>query len=226
MNLKLVTILGGTLALTGAVAVLVFWILGRGEDAGERSAQQFASALVHGDPASAPEGGAPYVEGVRAFYGDVRAARVLDVHRKRITKRTRKGRSVHTRLVADVHVETKRGPAVLEVYFRDRTLFGGGAIINAVEEELPRDVPDDALSDAQFVALAHGFQRRARPAREFDLAHPAVAIPDSIKELPQRVRRLTVPQPTPSPQLRKAYRQMRCVKRAKGDVEKLARCVS
>ncbi|RKQ87357.1 hypothetical protein C8N24_5378 [Solirubrobacter pauli] len=226
MNLKLVTILGGTLALTGAIAVLVFWILGRGEAAGERSAEQFASALVHGDAGRAPDGGAPYVQGVRDYYEGVRGARVLDVRRQR--KTTRMGRNKRTRsnLVAEVHVDTGRGPAVLELVFRDRSLVGKGASIKAVHELLPRDVRDDSLSDAQFVALAKAFQHRDRPANNLDLSGRMVRIPDSIRTLPQRVRRLTVPQPAPSPQLRKAYRQMRCVKRAKGDVEKLARCVS
>lgn len=165
-------ILVGSFALTGAIATLVFWTIGRGEDAARRTATQFVSALLQDDPARAPRGGAGYVTGVREYFGDVRAARVIEVR----SVRTGSRKGSRTYLFADVHLETERGPAVVELRFNGSSLIGAGEKITAMREVYPRDVDDDALSDAELVALAKAFQRRERTANDLDLSGQPVRV--------------------------------------------------
>ena len=67
----LILIVGGTAAFTVAVAVAVFWLLGKAEESTRHASTQFAAALEKNDPSAAPAGGADYVEGVRAYFGPV-----------------------------------------------------------------------------------------------------------------------------------------------------------
>ena len=83
-------------------------------------------------------------------------------------------------------------------------------------------MPDDSLSDDEFVALAKAYERRGGyPASNLSVAR--VDVHDAVKRLPAKVRQLQ-PKITPSPELRDAQRRLKCVQKAKGDVEKMAAC--
>jgi hypothetical protein len=222
MNLRRVTILGGAFALTAAICGLVFWIT-NGERAANRASSQFAGALVRSD--AAPDGARRYVDGVRSHFEGVSAARVIASRNHRVS-RGRNGRTFH---ITDVHVQTATGPAVLELEFDSTNLLDNSEKITRVVELFPRDVPDDALSDPEFEALAVAFERRGgRPASNLQLSGAIVKTPDMVKTLPQRVSALT-PVITPPPvtrQEREAKRRLRCIQKASGDVEKMAACAN
>ena len=116
----LILIVGGTAAFMVAVAVAVFWLLGKSEESTRHASAQFAAALEKNDPSAAPAGGADYVEGVRAYFGPVTSAEVVDAHNKSINT----GDSADTRsyFVADLLLRTKRGAAVIELEFDNHSL--------------------------------------------------------------------------------------------------------
>ena len=221
MSMRPVMALVGALVLTVAIGTLVFWVLAHGEKTARDTSTRFASALVGTDATPVPKGAAGYVKGVRQVFGPVRAARVIDAR----NHRTGSGKHGRTYYLTEVLLDTEKGPAVVELEFDSASLTLSNDEVTGVRELFPRDVRDDALSDTEFVALAKAFQRRGgRPANDLELSGTFVRTPDIVKELPQRVRRLVAPVVTPSAQLRDAERRLRCVKRAKGDVEKLAAC--
>jgi hypothetical protein len=215
-------ILGVILAYTAGLGAFLLWIFTATENAADESATRFAAALV--DPTvRQPERAEDLVRGVRRHFGDVTAARVIDTRSEQY--RTRHGSRSH--YVSDLLVQTPKGPAVVEA------VFGGMGVIDrdvtGVRELHPRDVPDDALSDAEFVALAKAFERRGgRPAESYAIARAAVGTPDARKAFQAMQRHACEARAavTPTPQERTARRMMRCVKRAKGDVAKLTACAS
>ena len=126
-----------------------------------KSSTQFATALVSKNPSLAPKGAVDYFDGIQANYGPVKSARVID------TRNTShgSGQSAHTYFVGDVLLETAKGPMVVELKFNGGMLVKGYDKVTGIEELAPADVPDDALSDAEFVALAKAFEARGgRPA--------------------------------------------------------------
>jgi len=96
-----------------AVAIAVFWLLGNAEKSTRHASTQFAAALENGDPSAAPAGGPDYVDGVRAYFGPVSSAKVIDAHNKSINT----GDSADTRsyYVADMLLRSERGAAVIEL---------------------------------------------------------------------------------------------------------------
>ena len=72
------------------------------------------------------------------------------------------------------------------------------------------------------MALAKAYERRGGyPASDLSVATRRG--PRRREALPAKVRRLQ-PKITPSPELRDAQRRLKCVQKAKGDVEKMAAC--
>src|SRR3954462_7771606 len=100
----------GGIVLVALLGVAV-WLDDNGDKAARHASAQFAGALVSG--AAPPEGAAAYVHGVRAYFGAVSGARVLDAHNKQVREHARS----RSYMVADVFVRTARGPAVLELAF-------------------------------------------------------------------------------------------------------------
>ncbi|MDA0185354.1 hypothetical protein OJ997_33925 [Solirubrobacter phytolaccae] len=210
MNLRLTAILTGAFLMTAAIAVGVFWVLGHGDRTARTASSEFAAALVRADPALAPKGAAGYVKGVRQEFGAVRAARVIDSRSHRIH-----GRNGRTYYLTQVLLETEKGPAVVELEFDAGQLTFSNDEVSGVRELLPRDVRHDALADDELVALAKAFQRRGDgPASDLELSGTMVRTPDIVKALPQRIRALTS----------SSQRHLRCVQRARADVEKIAAC--
>lgn len=216
---------------TLGISLLLFFTLTGHEKAAHKSSTQFASALVSKDPALAPKGAVDYFDGIQANFGPVKSARVID------TRNTShgSGQSAHTYFVGDVLLETAKGPMVVELTFNGGMLVKGYDKVTGIEELAPVDVPDDALSDGEFVALAKAFVARGgRPADNTQLDGTWL---DSDKRTPQKPNALqkairkAIKTPAPPkagqdvipPAARK---QMDCVSSAKGDVEKLTRCAS
>src|SRR4051794_30926482 len=81
---------------------------------------QFLTPLLDNDPTAAPKGGADYVKSVRAYFGGVSSARVIDAHNHGVNT----GDSADTRAyyVGDILLATKRGPAVIELSFDNQSL--------------------------------------------------------------------------------------------------------
>lgn len=156
-------ILGGTAVFCVAVTVAVFMVLGHESKIARHSAQHFGAALVAGDPALSPAGGAPYVTGVRAHFGAVTSATVLGTHNKTINT----GDEADTRsyYVADLWITSRRGPAVLQVDFDNGSLSSDS--ISGVHEIHPQDAP--GLTSAQHAELDAAYAARGgEPAQALD----------------------------------------------------------
>jgi hypothetical protein len=219
---RLFVILGLSGFGTLAICLLVFLVLSGHENAAQKSTSRFAAALVDRNPALAPKGTLDYFDGIQANFGPIESARVID------TRNTRHGRgqSAHTYFVSDLLLETAEGPMVVELEFNGGMLVSGYDKVTGVSELAPADVPDDALSDPELVALAKAFEARGGAARldGIDLSdeqrtpRPPTALQKAIRK--------AVKTPAPPVVPAAAQRQMACVEKAAGDVEKLARCAS
>ena len=213
MNLRLMAIIGGTFAFTVAIAALVVWVLVSGEKAASDGSKQFAAALVGGP---APKGTDEYVRGVRSRFGEISSARVIDTRNHRVGRGNR-SRTFH---LSDVLLQTAKGPVVIELKFDGMGIISKD--ISDVYELPPHDVPDSALTDEEFVALAKAYERRGGFFAS-DLSVASAEVPDAVKALPAKVRRFSR-RSRRHREVRKAQRMLKCVQKAKGDVEKMAAC--
>jgi hypothetical protein len=198
MRLRFLVISLLSVLFTAAICALVFWVLAKGEDRARDASTQFAAALVQNDPSLAPKGGADHLEALRRQFGDIVGARVIETRNHRVGE----GDDARTYYVSDLLLQTARGAAVIELEFDSAQLLSD--TVTDVRELAPDDV--DGLDDAERSAVA-----KAHAARD---AEPA----------PKVATRTVAATPTVSPAVLKAKQQLRCVQRAKGDVEKLARC--
>ena len=200
-----------SLLFTAAICGLVFWVLAEGEDSAREASAQFATALVENDPSLAPKGGADYLEGLRGQFGEVASARVIDTRNHRVGS----GDDARTYYVSDLLLQTARGAAVVELKFDSAQLISD--TVTDVRELAPNEV--EGLDDAVLTAVAKAYVARGgEPA-------PSFTAPTIAKVATTPAAKLTT-KPAVSPEIRKAKQQLRCVKRAKGDVDKLARCAS
>ena len=193
---------------------MIFWLLGNGDKAARHASTQFGAALVReGEP---PKGGEDFVRGVRAYFGGVSGARVIDARNHSVGS----GQSSRTYYVADVLLETERGPAVLELAFDSPSLTYSSERVTNIYELAPRDVPDSALSDGEFEALAKAFVKRGgEPADSIKLDGAFIREAATPVAAPAKVKRIV-----PDKAQKDAMKTMRCVQAAKGDIEKLQRC--
>jgi hypothetical protein len=205
------------LAVASAAAIVgvIFWAIGKNEEAAGRSATRFAAALVENDPEAAPKGSPEYIKGVRAYFGAVTGARVIGTHNERADADTNTSR---TYPVADVLLRSARGPAVIELAFDNGGI--GSERVTGIYELRPDDTPRLPARDRAQLASAFA-ERGGIPADRDTLEHGTARSP-----------RLTVPRPAPAvpvrtkpnPELRAARGELRCVQRAEGDVTKLLEC--
>jgi hypothetical protein len=183
--------------------VALFWILRKSNEATIHASTKFATAVVHNDPGAAPDGGGDYVTGVRAYFGPVSSARVIDSHNHGVNT----GDNADTRsyYVGDILLNTRRGPAVIELEFDNHSLANASEKISGIHELAPDKVRRHKLSAADRHALEAAFaQRGGKAANEIKLN-------GALAELPKR----TAP-PTD--------RHLRCIQRAHGNVTKMQRC--
>ena len=233
-------ILGATVGFGVFVCVALFWMLGNGDKAARKASNQFATALVTQSPAKGPKGAIDYIDGIHANYGPVKSARVIDARNTSHGS----GQSAYTYFVGDVLLETAKGPMVVELEFNSPSLTYKSETVTGVHELAPADVPDDALSDAEFVALAKAFDARGgQVADDIDgtwlpgdkrTPQPPNALQKLIKKhapkpaAPSTTEPAAVPTTSPEQkkQMREATTMLECVQKAKGDVEKMSRCAA
>ena len=196
---RVIMIIAASVAFAIAVAIGVFWLLGKQEKTARHAGAKFASALVHNDPSLAPQGGDGYVRGVRSQFGPVSSARVIDAHNHHV--RNTGQNDSRTYFQTDLLLATKRGPAVIELSF-DNHAFNSDRI-SGVRELKPSRARH--ISKAERAALEAAFAKRGGyPANDLALSGtmntPAVANggPTAVME---------------------------CVQRASGDASKLQACV-
>jgi hypothetical protein len=213
MSGRLIVVLA---AVSGAAIVgVVFWGIGKNEQAAGRAATRFAAALVENDPGAAPKGSPEYIRGVRAYFGAVTGARVIGTHNERADANTNTSR---TYPVADLLLRSAHGPAVIELAFDNGGI--GSEKVTGIYELGPGAAPKLPARDRE--QLASAFAERGGIAADEDRLKQATAQP----------RQPAVPQPAaappapakPNPQLRAARTELRCVQRARGDVTKLLEC--
>lgn len=211
------------LAIASAAAIVgvVFWGIGKNEQAAADAATRFAAALVENDPDAAPKGSPEYIRGMRAYFGPVTGARVLGTHNERADANTSTSR---TYPVADLLVRGARGPAVIELAFDNGGI--GSEKVTGIYELHPDDAPKLRAGDRERLATA--FAERGGIPADGDTLKRATAQPRQ----PAAPRLAAAPRPAaeppaqakPNPELRAAQSELRCVQRARGDVAKLQDC--
>jgi hypothetical protein len=217
---RLAWILGATVVFMIAVAIAVFMLLGHEETTARHATGRFAAALVHDDQASAPAGGAAYVSGVRAYFGPVTSTAVIDAHNHSVNT----GDTSDTRsyFVTELLLQTRRGPAVVELSFDNHSL--SSEEVTSVRELAPNDAR--GLSTAQRAQLVSAFRERGgHAAADATLSAAAPTVIHTSTHTPVHATPVHVATVhADSPRLSVADRQLRCVQHAHGDVAKLQRC--
>lgn len=204
--------------------VALFWILRKSNEATIHAANTFATAVVRNDPRAAPDGGGDYVAGVRAYFGPVSAARVIDSHNHSVNT----GDNADTRsyYVGDILLNTRRGPAVIELEFDNASLANTSQRISSIHELAPDKVRGHKLSSTDRDALEAAFAQRGGKAAD------EIALNGALAELP-KAGAPTNSAPAALPpavgaatkrQQRAASKRLHCVQRAHGDVSKLLHC--
>jgi hypothetical protein len=218
---RLGLIVGATLTFTAAVAVVCLFLLGKEEQTARQSATKFASALVHDKPAAAPPGATEYVHGVRRYFGPVTSARVVGAHNKGINT----GDNADTRsfFVVQMLVESRRGPAVLELEYDNHALMSEK--VSRIYELTPDHAP--GLSAAQRKRLESAFAERGGEPADAGELNPVTAPPTTaqihLAPVPKpKAPKLHIAPPASTPQ----GAQLRCVQAAHGDVVKMQKCVA
>ena len=219
MDRLVIVIIAATIVFSAVVSAFVLWSLDRAEESTRDASGQFAAAIERGEADSAPDGAERYVEGIRAHFGPVARATVIDARNKGINT----GDNADTRsfFIADLLLDTERGLAVVEVEFDNHSFANNSQHVSAVYELAPDDVPDDALEPATHRALALAFA--ARGGRAADVIALGQALVETSK--------LSAPARAAEPSSAAADREfshamdgVRCIREAAGDVAAMQEC--
>jgi len=192
----------GVTVIVAVAMVALFWILRASHERTIHASSKFATALVNNDPTAAPKGGADYVKGVRAYFGGVSSAHVIDSHNHGVNT----GDSADTRAyyVGDILLATKRGPAVIELEFDNQSLANASEKISSIHELAPDKVRKHKLNANDRRALEAAYaQRGGEPGNLLPTTRPVGAA---------RFAKPAVDE------------HLRCIQRAHGDVNKMLRC--
>ena len=208
-------ILARVVVMAAVIVGVVFWAIGKNEQAAGHGAARFAAALVDNDRRTAPDGAREYITGVRAYFGPVTGARVIGTHNERADSGTKSSRTFP---VADLMLRSARGPAVIELAFDNGGI--GSEEVTRIFELDPDDAPGLSARDHKQLASAYA-ERGGNPANE-----------RTFKQLTAQTRQPPAPRgaeaspvrANPSPRSRRAQKELRCVQRARGDVTKLLEC--
>ena len=222
---RLFLILTGTAVLGLTLLVAISWLNSKDAKGGQAGAAKFATALVHNQPSLAADGAAGYAAGVRAYFGPVSSAKIIAGHERGVNSRNTADE--RTYYVVEMLIQSKRGPAALELDFDDGAI--GSQRISSVHELKPTDIP--AISATQRKRLEAAFAARGgKAADEVTLSStppttivstPAV---HTTKQPAVKVPNVPVVPKAASDQLNKATKQLSCVQKAHGDVTKIQAC--
>lgn len=195
---RLALILIGAALFAGGLAFAINFLIAKDTNAARHGATAFAAALVHNNPQAAPQGAEQYVTGMRHYFGGVTSATLYRTHNHSVNT----GNSADTRtyIVADVLIESRRGPAVLEVDFDNGSI--GSDHVSSIRELDPKHAP--GLTSAQHRRIEAAFARRGGKAVDTVTLSEATAPANAA--------------------LTKAAKQLSCVQAANGDVTKMQRC--
>jgi hypothetical protein len=205
----------GILVAAGAVGAFLLWFNGSQQDAIAKQGRELATALERGDPSLAPAGGEDYVAGVESYFRGVSDARFLDARPFTTTHGVNENSTVG---LADIVLETRRGPALIEA------TFDGGADPSDVTLELvyelrPERIPAGLVDATTRERVVSAYSERGGKPADLRFDQTAPDGPDGVKPEPPSV-------PGSSPELERARRLTHCVADAHGDVEKLQRCTA
>jgi hypothetical protein len=216
---RLALILIGAALFAGALAFAIQFLIAKDTNAARHGANSFATALVHNDPQAAPQGAEEYVSAVRRHFGDVTSATLYRTHNHSVN--TGDSADTRTYVVADMLIESRRGPAVLEVDFDNGSI--GSDHVSSIRELDPRHAP--GLSSAQRQRIESAFAERGGNLADSVtlLEHPAPAATPTPAPRPVHIKRVHVTAPADAA-LSKAAKQLSCVQGAHGDVAKMQRC--
>jgi hypothetical protein len=200
---KLFLISLGAALFAVPLAVAISWLNGKDASAGHRGATQFATALVHNDPSTAPAGAANYANGVRGYFGSVSSAKVIGGHERGVNAPDHADE--RTYYVIEMLIQSRRGPAALELDFDNGSI--GSDRITSIHELKPTEAP--GISQIERGQLTKAFAARGgNPAGETKLLTTAAANPA----------------PGVNAQLDKAAKELSCVQNAHGDETKMQAC--
>jgi hypothetical protein len=212
---RLVIILGATLLFMAGLGAFLFWYLGGQEKAATSEAKKFIAALEKHDPSAAPPKGDDYVRGFWKTYRRIDSADLVGTHQKH--HRDRNSDSGYSWWVADMLLHTGRGVAVVELAFEPNHLDPKTQIIDAMYELTPERVHDGDVDSKTLDRVRSDQRERGAPADDFKLAGTFDRSPSPS------------PSGTPAGKPAKPHKvklppALRCVQRARGDVNKLKRC--
>ena len=207
-------VVGGAIFVAG-LAFAIDFLIGKDEKAARHGAGAFASALLHDDPQAAPPGADRYVTGVRHYFGDVTSATIYRTHNHGVN--TGDSADTRTYIVVDVLIESKRGPAVLEVDFDNGSI--GSDHVSSIRELDPGHAP--GLSEVQRQRIETAFAKRGGKVADTGTLLEAPAPVPAPR--PHHITRVHVTPPADAA-LSKAAKQLSCVQAARGDVAKMQRC--
>src|SRR4051794_25171359 len=166
VNRKLVfIILGATAAFMVALGGFLFWFLGGEDDAVKKSATQFAAAIQSNDADAAPEGGGRYVDGIRAYFGPVKSAKLVHEYKKSDNGGPNTADDT-SYWVAQILLRTERGPAVVEVRYDNNSLDPSHQDLQQVYELEPSGIPGDALARTDRADVKRAFASRGGRAAD------------------------------------------------------------
>jgi hypothetical protein len=228
---RLLLILFGCAVLATALLLAISWMNGKDANGGRRGARELATALVMGDPNAAPSGDAGYVSGVRSYFGPVSSAKVIGGHERGVNAPDHADE--RTYYVIEMLIQSKRGPAALELDFDDGAI--GSDRISGVHELKPSEAP--GLSAAQRKQLEAAFVARGGEPAGADVLNTvpaALTVATPSKPVSSHVKVATPSKPSiphvpavpkaVSKQLNKATKELSCIQSAHGDVAKLQAC--
>lgn len=131
-------IIGSVVVVVPIALEALFWILRESNKATTHGSHRFAAALVRDDPGAAPKGGADYVRSVRANFGPISSAPVIDSRNHGVNTGTQKALDQfqdHT----ITRVEPNRAGDGWMLSFEDSTCIG------LAREDFDVDVPPDLM---------------------------------------------------------------------------------
>lgn len=216
---RVLMILAGVAVLSVGLLLAISWFNGKDAQGGKRGADKFATALTHNSPSAAPTGDAQYVAGVRAYFGPVSSAKLIGGHERGVNAPNQADE--RTYYVAEMLIQSKRGPAGLELDFDDGAI--GSDKISGVHELQPSDV--SGLSAVQSEQLDAAFAARGGKAADvvkLTGTTPAAAPPSAVRV--HSTPHVPVIPKQAGHQLNQATTELSCVQAAQGDVTKIQAC--